>query len=121
MNQALEALGHAPYDWHAPDGYSDRMADWGGAVLNRWKLVSVLLENQIPGVTVDSATINSLFVGIPKDRVAGALDLLLCGGHMSLRDRGLLQGHVDSLPNWGLQEAREAIALAASTPSYQVY
>ncbi len=121
MNQALEALGHAPYDWHAPDGYSDRMVDWGGAVLSRWKLVSVLLENQIPGVTVDSAMINSLFAGVPKDRVAGALDLLLCGGHMSLRDRGLLQDHVDSLPNWGLQEAREAIALAASTPSHQAY
>lgn len=121
LNQALQAMGHAPYDWHAPDGYSDRIEAWGGGVLSRWSLVSRLLEDGFAGVTVGPTEINHLLGGVPRPQVARTLDLLLMGGHMAIKDRMLLQEHVNVMPQWGLAEAREAIALAASSPSYQIY
>lgn len=117
----LQIMGHGPYDWHAPDGYSDKIGAWGGGVLSRWTLASAMLLNQVPGVIVTHSHISTMIGGVPRSRVALALDQLLCGGQMSQRDRSLLQDYVDTLPQWGLGPAREVIALAASTPSYQTY
>jgi hypothetical protein len=114
-------MGQAPFDWHAPDGYSDRIEAWGGAVLSRWSLASYMLANQIPGVVVTPGNVAAMLTDVPQSRAALALDQILCGGQMSLRDRSLLQDYVDAQSQWNLFVAREVIALAASTPSYQIY
>jgi hypothetical protein len=121
MNQVLQTMGHAPFDWHAPDGYNDRIGAWGGAVLNRWSLASALLEGHVQGVVISQAHVAAMLQGVPPSQVVAALDTLLCAGQMSIADRTLLQSYVDSLPQWGFAAAREVIALAASTPSYQTY
>ena len=117
----LQIMGQAPFDWHAPDGYSDRIEAWGGAVLSRWSLASYMLANQIPGVVVTPGNVAAMLTDVPQSRAALALDQILCGGQMSLRDRSLLQDYVDAQSQWNLFVAREVIALAASTPSYQIY
>ena len=118
---ALAAMGHAPHDWHTPDGAPDRIESWGGDVLNRWTLASYLLSNQLPGVTVPNSSIGMILGGVPQSQVVRRLDQVLCGGTMRSEDRDLLQSYVDGLSSWNVTSAREAIALAASSPSYQLY
>jgi uncharacterized protein (DUF1800 family) len=118
---ALAAMGHAPHDWHTPDGAPDRIQAWGGDVLNRWALASYLLSNQLPGVTVPNSSIGLILGGIPQSQVTRRLDQVLCGGTMRGEDREIVQSYVDGIASWNVTTAREAIALAASSPSYQLY
>ena len=48
----LVRLGHAPYQYPTPEGYSDRSVHWMGTLLWRWKFAVALSRNEIRGTTV---------------------------------------------------------------------
>ena len=48
----LVRMGHAPFQYPTPEGYSDRGIHWMGTLLWRWKFAVALSRNQIHGTTV---------------------------------------------------------------------
>ncbi|HME09184.1 MAG TPA: DUF1800 domain-containing protein [Bryobacteraceae bacterium] len=48
----LVRMGHAPFQYPTPEGYSDRAMNWMGTLLWRWKFAAALSRNEIPGTTV---------------------------------------------------------------------
>lgn len=49
----LLRMGHAPFQYPTPDGYSDQGRHWVGTLLWRWKFAAVLSRNGIQGTKVD--------------------------------------------------------------------
>jgi uncharacterized protein (DUF1800 family) len=48
----LIRMGHAPFQYPTPEGYSDRGVHWTGTLLWRWKFAVALSRNQIRSTTV---------------------------------------------------------------------
>jgi uncharacterized protein (DUF1800 family) len=48
----LPRMGHAPFQYPTPEGYSDRAAPWMGTLLWRWKFAAALSENAIAGTRI---------------------------------------------------------------------
>lgn len=122
LPEELRRLGQAPFDWPAPNGYPDALGAWGSSVLPRWNFASRLLDNQIPGVQISTPALLSQMGNPVQGQVAQAADVLLTGGGgISPYDRGVVQSFVNTFPFASPKVIREAVALAASSPSYQYY
>jgi len=117
----LFALGQAPFEWPAPNGYPDTVGAWGSSLLPRWRHASALLDNAFLGATVNEASLLQRMGDPPPSEYAEAIDQLLTGGTLAPRDKQAVQGFVSSFRAPNGQVLREAIALAASSPSYQLY
>ncbi len=48
----LIRMGHAPFQYPTPEGYSDRAVHWMGTLLWRWKFTVALSRNEIRATTV---------------------------------------------------------------------
>jgi len=48
----LIRMGHAPFQYPTPEGYSDRAGHWMGTLLWRWKFATAISRNEIPATTV---------------------------------------------------------------------
>jgi uncharacterized protein (DUF1800 family) len=48
----LPRMGHAPFQYPTPEGYSDKAAHWMGTLLWRWKFAVALSTNAIPGTRI---------------------------------------------------------------------
>jgi hypothetical protein len=46
-------MGHAPFQYPTPEGYSDRAVHWMGTLLWRWKFAVALSRGEIHGTKVD--------------------------------------------------------------------
>lgn len=112
----LVKFGHMPYAWGPPDGYPDRADYWGNAVLPRWSFASRLLDGAIAGLSVDVTT---LFSGVAQSQCAARCNQILMGGNMDPLDEAEVHAFVMSFGSFTTQVRREALALAASSPSYQ--
>jgi uncharacterized protein (DUF1800 family) len=55
--QLLRNMGHLPFDWITPDGYSDFSANWEGNMLARWNLAINTVSGKTAGVKVDLTTL----------------------------------------------------------------
>jgi uncharacterized protein (DUF1800 family) len=118
---ALTTMGQLPYDWPAPNGYPDALVAWSGGLHGRWTFASNLLDGAIAGIELDANSVLAA-LGHPLPSDAGrAINALLTGGTMRPNDEAAVQAYVDSFPNVDWPVLREAIALAASSPSYQWY
>jgi uncharacterized protein (DUF1800 family) len=114
----LVKFGQVPYTWGPPDGFPDNLDYWGSSVLPRWTFASRLIDGQINGLTVPTAT---LFLGVPQSQIAARCNQILMGGHMDPVDVAEVHTYVMSFGSVTLQVQREALALAASSPSYQYH
>lgn len=117
----LSLLGQLPFGWPAPNGYPDSIFAWGSNVLPRWDFASRALAGQVPGLSVDPAHVQGLLAAAAKPTIAEAIDYVLTGGAMDAEDVAEVQAYVDSFPTPNWLVLREAIALAASSPSYQFH
>jgi hypothetical protein len=54
-------MGQRYFSWPTPDGYPDRADAWQGNLLPRWQFALALMQNEIPGTTV-------------QDEIAGMAD-----------------------------------------------
>lgn len=124
----LELLGHAPNAWRNPNGYPDSEAAWAGGTFQRWALMDKLMNNQVPGITVDFLDLVNLLGTFQVPQTGDRLNQVMTGNNLTAAEVAELQTYV----NWGVaqivantmtveQVVREAFALTASTPSYQYY
>jgi hypothetical protein len=114
-------LGQMPYDWAMPTGYPDSFDAWGSALLPRWTFANRLLENQIYGIRVKPAIVQGMLGNIPNSQLGEGINHLLTGGTMAREDVRDVQAFLDSIGVYTWTVLRQAIALAASCASYQLY
>ncbi|HVE64876.1 MAG TPA: DUF1800 domain-containing protein [Mycobacteriales bacterium] len=72
LNNHLETLGQAPFNWPPPDGYPDVAEDWLSTAANlaRWNFLQQLSRGQIGGL---GAPDYAALVGTPAPATAGDL------------------------------------------------
>lgn len=114
----LLKLGQVPFTWGPPDGFPDSSEYWGATVLPRWSFASRLLDNAITGVTVDTT---ALFNGFAQVDCAERCNELLGGRQLAPEDVYQIDSFARSFGSFTTQAKRESLALAASSPSFQVY
>ncbi|HSI83989.1 MAG TPA: DUF1800 domain-containing protein [Candidatus Methylacidiphilales bacterium] len=59
----LVSMGHAPYQYPTPEGYSMESAPWMGTLLWRWNFAVALSANRVEGVEVDIPALRELYKG----------------------------------------------------------
>lgn len=118
LRSQLAAAGQQPYYWGPPDGYPDSFAHWSGLLLPRWNFAFSLLANQTAGVQVDYVT---FYTGATNaDQMADRINQVMFQNEMPTYDRNRIRDYL--LPNTpSTTRQREAIALAAASPSFQWY
>ncbi len=114
-------LGQYPFGRATPDGYPDKIEAWGQSLLPRWQFASALFDGQIPHVTVHLDRLEKEVNGFQRPFLAEQLNYLFMGGAMAERDIAEVQRYVDNAPYYDERIIREAMALAASSPSFQYY
>ncbi|HRE47089.1 MAG TPA: DUF1800 domain-containing protein [Aggregatilineales bacterium] len=122
IGEALEIMGHVPFNHPTPDGYSDVGADWLTNLLPRWNFAVLSAYNEIPGFAVDlvgnatdSGAANdfeslanfyiSTLLGrtLTPDEYRAIYSFAIRNGAESLKDRAL----------------SETVALIAASPAFQ--
>ena len=63
LTDYLLRMGHAPFQYPTPEGYSDRAAHWMGTLLWRWKFAVALSRNRIKGTRIDFEACKKNFGG----------------------------------------------------------
>lgn len=118
---ALYPTGHVPFNWRTPDGTPDELDSWATNVLPRWSTATGLLYNGLPGTAID---LDSWFPDQPGSEGV-AMNTFLTGGFIPPWEEQLLQDFFDQVQpqvfNVRSAAIREAVILAASSPSYQWY
>jgi hypothetical protein len=94
---------------------------WGANLLPRWEFVSELASGALPGVQVSAPHLLALFNAAGGASWAENIDLLLTGGRLEAEDRSELEAYLASFPTLTQAAVREAIGLAATSPSYQFH
>ena len=61
LHTFLGRMGQRYFSWPTPDGYPDRADAWQGNLLPRWQFALAVMQNEIPGTTV-------------QDEIMGAVD-----------------------------------------------
>jgi uncharacterized protein (DUF1800 family) len=59
----LLRMGHAPFQYPTPEGYSDKAGAWMGTLLWRWKFAVALSRNTIKGTAIDLEACKKNFGG----------------------------------------------------------
>jgi len=119
--QYLVELGHTPFGWLPPNGYPDAEGAWGTSVLPRWQFADDLVQGNIQALQLSNAQILALYGNVGSANVGARLNDVLTGGQLTAADVADVQGYVDAALLFNLQVFRDALALAASSPSYQRY
>lgn len=118
--EVIRVLGQAPFEWPTPDGYPDGPGAWSGTLTARWTFASKLLADSLPGVSLDVdrlvGEVASSAATIGWGRAIG--ERLVPGGFSS-SDVAVLDDYVAAAPS--PTRVAEAIALGASSPSFQWY
>lgn len=122
----LDAMGHLPFDYVTPDGYSDYASGWISNMLLRWNLAIAVVYNQIRGVKVDLRKI-AQSQGIEQTATNG---IQFFAQH--LLGRPMTQAESDALMKFasrfgeptlnnrrGERNVIDTIALIAASPAFQ--
>ena len=59
LQEHLEKMGQAVYQWPMPDGYPVKPEAWTGTLLARWNFVAALAKGEIKGTAVDLKKIDA--------------------------------------------------------------
>ena len=120
VTEALEVLGHYPFQWSSPDGFPDDLDTWGSTVLPRWEFAFLVFNGSMPGVLASpGALFNALGGPNPVDLVERIADHL-AGGHIDPDELRFVDDFVQSgVSGSGVTLMRNALALVACCPSYQ--
>jgi uncharacterized protein (DUF1800 family) len=63
LTDYLLRMGHAPFQYPTPEGYSDRAPHWMGTLLWRWKFAVALSGNRVKGTRIDLEACKKNFGG----------------------------------------------------------
>lgn len=124
--ETLRKMNHYPFDWHAPNGYSDTGAYWIGNMLERWNTAYNTINGLLTGTKLDLIGV-AIANGAANDPDS-ILDYYLTamiGESVSEADRATIfgfftrAGSVDLNTDAGQQALREAVSLIAASPTFQ--
>jgi uncharacterized protein (DUF1800 family) len=117
----LTLMGQPPFQWPTPNGYPDTIEAWGTGLQPRWSLASRLTAGTCAAATIDPGTVMGALSDTGLSGWGDAIDQVLTGGGLSAADRAAIDTHAAGYGSIGWPEVAELIALAASSPSYQLY
>ncbi len=124
LHTHFKNMGQEPFDWPAPNGYPDSVGAWGSSLLPRWNFATKLLDGALSGLALDQTYIEQVWLGgaaLPSAELPERIDLMLTGGILSASDLEIVRRFILRAANVNWTVKREAIALAASLSSYQLY
>lgn len=121
LNLELEALGMVPFGWAPPTGYPDSVNAWGTSLRGRWSFANRLMSSSIPHVAVREDTVMGLLARVDNGDLPSQINALLTGGQMSFSDEKRLRKYFASFEKITWPVIAEAIALAATSPSFQYF
>ncbi len=58
LQSFLLSMGHAPFQYPTPDGYTDDTSPWLGTLLWRWNLAVALADGRLPGTSIELARLS---------------------------------------------------------------
>jgi hypothetical protein len=124
--QTLRNMGHLPFDWITPDGYSDYSANWEGNMLSRWNLAINLVAGKVPGVKIDlTALVKGQNVPLEPEAVIKYFARHLYGRDMTQAENQAIMGYlnragkVDLTKDAGRRQVQETIGLMFAAPAFQ--
>ncbi len=122
----LKSMGHLPFDYITPDGYSDFAANWEGNMLIRWNAAINTVYNKMPGVKVDlNALATSQNVKIDPSTVINYFALMLYGRPLTKSESDALLGFMnkggvpDLTKDTGRRRINDTLALMFVAPAFQ--
>jgi uncharacterized protein (DUF1800 family) len=124
--QTLKNMGHLPFDWITPDGYSDYARDWIGDMLPRWNLAITAAQGQWRAGKTDALKL-AYEQGAAKTG-RGVFDFYaqhLLGRPLDTAELDVIWGYAtkngEPSPNnaTGRRLLLDTIALIAASPAYQ--
>lgn len=122
----LRNMGHLPFDWITPDGYSDYAANWEGNMLARWNLAINTVSNKVPGVHVDlTALVRGQNIPIEPKAVIEFFARHLYGRSLTDAEGAAIYGYMnkngtpDLTTDTGRRIVNDAIALMFAAPAFQ--
>jgi len=112
------SAGHEPFQWLTPDGWPEKLAHWSGLLLPRWNFGSLLVNQNLGGISVD---IEAFLAGANTAQgIVNRIDAVMFGGGMSPADKNMIRDYLLPDPPSEARK-REAVALAIASPGYQWY
>jgi len=117
----MEALGQPLFGWLPPNGYPDAAGAWGTSVLPRWEFADDLAQGRIVALQFDATHLAAFYANAGPGNVGRRANAVLAGGALSASDVDEVQAYVSAAPTFNVAVLRDALALAASSPSYQQY
>ena len=116
----LRLLGQAPFGWTSPDGYPNEIEAWGSGVLPRWTFAFYVFLETLPGVTASTGDLYQALGSPNLSNITARCGELLAGGNIDPDDLRDVETFVQSgATQAGGEIMRNALALVASSPSYQ--
>jgi len=118
LTEYLTRMGHGPFQYPTPDGYTEEMLPWLGTLLWRWNFALVLACNELPSVTV---SIDGLASAITSEREPKAnADLLVrhfVGRKATIDELNILDSFHDTKNKEN--NFAELLGLVISSPAFQ--
>lgn len=118
LRSYLTQMGHVPFDYETPEGYSDRVEYWSGNIIPRWNVMSAISSAASGQFAVSDA--NFTRFGSTAAAILDSVDLLAFGGEMSARTRSELATYLTA-GTINATRIRETLALALSSSAFNWY
>jgi uncharacterized protein (DUF1800 family) len=118
VQNALAAMGHAPYRWPTPDGPPDTAAPWLGGLQARWAFAVGLVSAQWRGTRIDTTALATASGATSPPELVDRLAGLVLGESLAADQRDAI---VAALPAEADEDETAAITLAAllASPAFQ--
>ena len=117
IREALDEMGHFPFDWAPPNGYPDAMPFWAGFMLPRWNFVFSLMDG-MDWVKVDQFWL--LKGAFTASEVTARISKLLFQNEMTSEEKADIMTFL--LPDGdSAKKVRNAFALSMASPGFQRY
>lgn len=111
----LRLLGQPLFYWDPPDGYPDKADYWAGGVMQRWNFAAYLTTTS-GELVVD---IDRFMTTSTPEGIAAAIDIELFAGEMPSALKGQVTAYLAAQKTLNQARAREALALALSSSTFQ--
>ena len=124
LRSHLADAGHLPFAWGPPDGYPDTTQYWSSQQLPRWNFAvnlvpqMVAVGSNLGGVSTDIASM--LAETITLDDVMDRIDAVIFHGEMGQQEKVRIRRYL-SATGFTQQSRNESVALALSSPGFQMY
>ncbi|MFW5691143.1 MAG: DUF1800 domain-containing protein [Chloroflexota bacterium] len=122
VGEPLQAMGHVPFHWPAPDGYPDVASYWMGNLLPRWNLaIAMVLPQRQGGPNFDALTARVEARGLLNDSAAtlAFLGEYLYGRPLTDAEFSTVQTFAAGISSEPSERLIAALTLMMAAPAYQ--